>query len=132
MKHLIAIGTIFAFLTLPVMAQDQTEEETAEAEVEITAEEIAAAAEIISEISEDQAKADGYCAIIKEMEATPEDDEAKADDLANRMDEYLTGLGEGIADAFAIGDGFDPEAEEAASLNEALAELDEKCGINES
>ncbi len=125
MKNLIAIAAVSALFAFPALAQT---EQNGDAE-EITAEEIAAAAEVISEISEDQAKADGYCAIIREMEAVPEADEAQAEQVGMKMEEYLNSLGEGVADAFGVLDAVDLESEAAASLSEALEELDEKCGV---
>lgn len=128
MKSIIAATALAALFAMPVYAQTETDNGEQEETVTVTAEEAAAAAEIISSIGEDQAKADGYCAIIKEMEAAPEDDEAKAEELSGKMDEYLAGLGEDVADAFATADSVDPESAEGQSLEEAFEELSEKCG----
>jgi hypothetical protein len=131
MKFFIAATALVALFAMPVYAQTDTENESGQEEetVAVSTEEIQAAAEVISGIAEDQAKVDGYCAIVKEMEAAPEDDEAKAEELSIKMDDYLAGLGEDVADAFATADSVDPEAEDGQIIGDALEELIEKCGI---
>lgn len=126
MKAFIAAAALATLFAMPVYAQDDDnggEEET----VTVTAEEATAAAATISSIGDDQAKLDGYCAIFKEMEAAPEDDEAKAEELGGRMDQYLAGLGEDVADAFGTADSVDPASAEGQTLEEAMEELGEKC-----
>lgn len=127
MKALIAATALATLLAMPAYAQTEGEEQEEET-VTISAEEAEAAAEIISSIGEDQAKLQGYCDIIKEMEAAPEDDEAKAEELGGKMDQYLTDLGEDVADAFGAADSVDPESEEGQKIEEAFEELSEKCG----
>lgn len=128
MKNLIAIGAFCALFALPAMAQDKAPAEGEEVATEaVTTEEVDAAVETIDGVAEDQAKADGYCAIYKEMEAAPESDEAKAEELSTKMDTYIAGLGEDVADAFALVDTVDPETEDGAKLEEAIGALDEKC-----
>lgn len=132
MRSFVAATALATLLAMPVYAQTEGENATEQEEetVTISAEEITAATEVISGIAEDQAKVDGYCAIVKEMEAAPEDDEAKAEELSTKMDEYLTGLGEDVSDAFVTADSVDPESEDGQKIGEALEELIEKCGVN--
>jgi hypothetical protein len=128
MKALIAATALATLFAMPLYAQTDDDNGADEETVTITAEEANAAAATISSIGEDQAKLDGYCAIMKEMEAAPEDDEAKAEELGGKMDQYLAGLGEDVADAFAAADSVDPESAEGQTIEEAFEELSEKCG----
>lgn len=142
MKKILVILAALAFSTYPAFAQteeapevEETEEaaeaengeEGEDAEEAPSAEDIAAAAELISEVSENQEQVNGYCAIFKEMEAAPEDDEAKAEELGTRMDEYLNSLGEDVAGAFTVADSVDPESEDGQAIAESVEELNEKC-----
>jgi len=130
MKSIIAATALAALFAMPVYAQTDgnnaagQEEETAT----VSAEEAHAAAEVISGIGEDQAKVDGYCAIIKEMETVPENDDAKAEEFSGKMDEYLASLGEDVADAFTTADIVDPESEDGQKIEAALDGLSQKCG----
>lgn len=130
MRSFVVATALAALLAMPVYAQTEAENgaEQEEETVEVSAEEVEAAAEVIAGISEDQAKVDGYCAIVKEMEAVPEDDEAKAEELYSKMDEYLVGLGDDVVNAFITTDSVDPESEDGQKIGEALEELIEKCG----
>jgi hypothetical protein len=128
MKALIAATVLATLFAMPVYAQTDDDNGAEEETVTISAEEAAEAAELISSIGEDQAKLDGYCAIIKEMEAAPEDDEAKAEELYTKMDQYLAGLGDDVADAFAAADSVDPASAEGQAIEESLEDLSEKCG----
>lgn len=151
MKSLLAILAICALFTLPAYAQDQSGTDTENAaetgaengaeaeeangeeaqengEETVSSEEADEAAEVISGIAEDKAKADGYCAIFKEMEAAPEGDEAKATELSTKMEEYIKGLGDDAVSAFATADSIDAESEDGQKVQEALEELNEKCG----
>jgi hypothetical protein len=128
MKALIAAAALATLFAMPVYAQTDEENGAEEEAVTVTAEEATAAAATISSVGDDQAKLDGYCAIMNEMEAAPEDDEAKAEELGGKMDQYLAGLGEDVADAFGTADGVDPASAEGQTLEEALEELGEKCG----
>lgn len=128
MKALIAAAALASLIAMPVYAQTDDDAGGDEEMVAITAEEATAAAATISSIGDDQAKLDGYCAIFKEMEAAPEGDEAKAEELGGKMDQFLAGLGEDVADAFGAADSVDPASAEGQTLEEALEELGEKCG----
>lgn len=128
MKALIAAAALATLFAMPVYAQTDDDNGGEEETVAITAEEADAAVAVISSFGDDQAKLDGYCAIADEMEAAPEDDEAKAEELGGKMDQYLAGLGEDVADAFGTADSADPASAEGQKLEAALEALGEKCG----
>lgn len=131
MKKLFAITGICALLAAPAFAQtDNNQEgaEPAEAAVEApTTEEVDAAVATLASIAEDQQKIEGYCAISKEMEGIAENDEAKAEELGKKMDDYLTSLGEDVVEAFATAEAADPESEDGKKIDAAFGTLEEKC-----
>lgn len=131
MKSFIVATALAALFAMPVYAQTDAENgtESEEATVTLTAEEAQAVAEIISSIGEDQAKTEGYCAIIKDMYAVSEDDEAKQEELGEKMDEYLTNLGDDVAEAFNTADGVDTESEAGQIIEGAFDDLEEKCSL---
>jgi hypothetical protein len=126
MKNILAIAGLCALLAAPAFAQ--TNQAAEEADTPPTAEEIEDAASTISAMAANQAQAEGYCAIQNEIDAAPEGDEAAADALGEKMDAYLAGLGEDIAEAFDIADSVDEASPDNAKIDAAFAELDQACG----
>ena len=126
MKNILAIAGLCALLATPAFAQSNQAAE--EADTPPTTEEIEDAAETISAMAGNQAQVEGYCAIRNEIDAAPEGDEAAADALDDKMDTYLAGLGEDIADAFDIADSVDEASPDLAKIDAAFAELDQACG----
>lgn len=132
MKKIFVITSLFALLALPAFAQAPKEGDAAQEEAgqEVpSAEEVNAAAKAINAFVEDKAKLDGYCAILKEMEQVKEGDDAKAEELGQKMDTYISGLSEDVQDAFAVADSVAPESEDAKKIDEAFEKIDEKCGL---
>ena len=127
MKHLVALTALCALLSSPVMAQAQAPAagatEAAEPPVDVNA-----AIATITEFSGDAKKVSGYCAISKEMAAVKEGDNAKMEELGQKMDAYLTGLGEKYSDAFGAAESVAPESEDGKKLDTALGAVDAKCG----
>jgi len=124
MKHLFALTAICALLSAPVMAQTAAPP-AAEAEEPV---DVNAAIKTITEFTADEKKVSGYCAISKEMAAVKEGDTAKMEELGQKMDTYLTGLGEQYADALSAAEGVAPESEDGKKLDTALGALEAKCG----
>lgn len=135
MKMLISIFGVLLMLSAPAFAQDNNEgaetETAAEAEGEVeapTSEEVDEAVKVINSIAEDKKKAQGYCDIATQMDNLKEGEEKKAEELGKKMDEYLTGLGENVPDAFAIAEVVDPESEDGQKIDVAFGKLYEQCG----
>lgn len=126
MKHILAITGLCALLAAPAFAQSNQAAE--EADTPPTTEEIEDAAATISAMAKNKAQADGYCAIRSEIDAAPEGDEAAADALGEKMDTYLAGLGEDIAEAFDTADAVEDASPDIAKIDAAFAELDQACG----
>ena len=126
MKNILAIAGLCALLAAPAFAQTNQAEE---ADTPPTAEEIDDAVSVISAMAGDQAQTDGYCAIQNEIDAAPEGDEAAADALGEKMDAYLAGLGEDIAEAFDTADAVEEASPDMAKIDAAYAELDQACGF---
>jgi hypothetical protein len=124
MKHLFALTAICALLSAPVMAQTAAPP-AAEAEEPV---DVNAAIKTITEFTADTKKVAGYCAISKEMAAVKEGDTAKMEELGQKMDTYLTGLGEQYADALSAAEGVAPESEDGKKLDTVLGALEAKCG----
>jgi hypothetical protein len=126
MKHMFALTALCALLSTPVMAQAQAPAAgAAEAEEPV---DVNAAIKTISELSGDEKKVAGYCAISKEMAGIAETDTAKMEELSTKMDTYLTGLGEQYAEAFEAVEAVTPESEDGKKLDTALGALEDKCG----
>jgi hypothetical protein len=130
MKHLFALTAVCALLSAPVMAQTAAPAapaagaaEEAEPPVDVNA-----AIKTITEFTNDEKKVAGYCAISKEISGVKDGDNAKMEELGNKMDAYLTGLGEQYVDAFAATESVAPESEEGKKLDTALGALETKCG----
>jgi cell pole-organizing protein PopZ len=123
MKHLFALTAICALLSAPVMAQTTAPAAGAEEPVDVNA-----AIKTITEFTADEKKVSGYCAISKEMAAVKEGDTAKMEELGQKMDTYLTGLGEQYADALSAAEGVAPESEDGKKLDTVLGALEAKCG----
>jgi len=135
MKILISIFGVLLMLSAPAIAQDNNQaaetETPAEAEGEVeapTSEEVDEAVKVINSIAEDKQKAQGYCDIAMQMDDLKEGEETKAEELGTKMDEYLTGLGENVADAFSIAEVVDPESEDGQKIDVAFGKLYEQCG----
>lgn len=131
MKTIFAIAGLCALLAAPAYAQTENNQEGAEpAETAVeapTTEEVDAAVATLNTIAEDQTKIEGYCAISKEMEGIAENDEAKAEELGKKMDDYLTSLGEDVVEAFATAEAVDPASEDGQKIDAAFGTLEEKC-----
>ncbi|MGF1619691.1 MAG: hypothetical protein ACFCUR_03655 [Rhodomicrobiaceae bacterium] len=128
MKTFFAIAGLCTLLAVPAFAQTDNAAEGEDAAVEApTTEEVDAAVTTINTFAEDPAKTEGYCAISREMEGVAEDDEAKAEEVATKMDEYLISHGEEIAEAFATAEDVDPESEDGQKIDAALDALEQKC-----
>jgi hypothetical protein len=131
MKKFFAIAGLCTLLAAPAFAQTDNAPEAAEgAETAVeapTTAEVDAAVATINGIAEDPAKVEGYCAINKEMEGVAEADEAKAEEIATKMDTYLTSLGEEVADAFATAEAVDPASDDGQKIDAAFGTLEEKC-----
>lgn len=127
MKHLVALTALCALLCSPVMAQTQAPAAGAAAEAEAPVD-VSAVIKTLTEFSGDAKKVSGYCAISKEMAAVKEGDNAKMEELGQKMDAYLTGLGEQYADAFGAAESVAPESEDGKKLDAALGAIDSKCG----
>jgi hypothetical protein len=126
MKKILAITGLCALLSAPAFAQTTTEAE--EPDTPPTAEEIDEAAATVTAVAGNKAQAEGYCAIMKEIEAVPEGDEEAANTLGEKMDAYLAGLGEDIADAFEVVDAVEEASPDYAKVDEAFGKLEEACG----
>ena len=124
MKNLFALTAICALLSAPAMAQTQPQA-AAEPPADINA-----AVKTITELTNDQTKVAGYCAITKEMAGVAETDTAKMEAVGTKMDAYLTGLGEQYAEAFEAGEGVTPESEDGKKLEAAYTALKAKCGAS--
>jgi hypothetical protein len=61
------------------------------------------------------------------MEGIAEADEAKAEEVATKMDAYLTTLGDDVAEAFATAEDVDPESEDGQKIDAALDAIEAKC-----
>ena len=120
MKHLFALTAICALLSAPAMAQTAAEPPA----------DINAAVKTITELTNDQTKVAGYCAITKEMAGIAETDTAKMEAAGTKMDTYLTGLGEQYIEAFEAGEGVAPESEDGKKLEAAYTALEAKCGAS--
>jgi hypothetical protein len=131
MKNFFAIAGLCTLLAAPAFAQTDNAPEGAEAEetaVEApTTEEVDAAVATINTVAEDPANVEGYCAISSEMEGIAEADEAKAEEVATKMDAYLTTLGDDVAEAFATAEDVDPESEDGQKIDAALDAIEAKC-----
>ena len=130
MKHLFALTAICAMLAAPVTAQAQAKAPAAggaAAEVEPPVD-VAATVKTITELTNDEKKVAGYCAISKEISGVKEGDNAKMEELGKKMDTYLTGLGEQYADAFGAAESIAPESEDGKKLDAAFSALEAKCG----
>ncbi len=127
MKKIFAITGICALLAAPAFAQDKKAEEPADAPAP-TAAEVDAAAKTINAFVDDQKKVDGYCAIMKDMDTVKEGDDAKAEEMGQKMDTYLKEQGDDVAQAFTVAESVDPETDEGKKIDEALGKLEEKCG----
>ena len=127
MKHLVALTAICALLSSPVMAQAQAPAAGAAAEAEAPVD-VNAVIKTLTEFSGDAKKVSGYCAISKEISAVKEGDNAKMEELGQKMDAYLTGLGEQYSDAFGAAESIAPESEDGKKLDAALGAIDTKCG----
>ncbi len=128
MKHLFALTAICALLSAPVMAQTTAPAAggaAAEAEDPV---DVAATVKTITDLTNDATKLAGYCAISKEMSGVKEGDTAKMEELGQKMDTYLTGLGEQYADAFGAAESVTPESEDGKKLDAAFSALEAKCG----
>ncbi len=128
MKHLFTLAAICTLLSAPVMAQTTAPAAggaAAEAEEPV---DVKVAIKTITDLTNDQTKLAGYCAIAKEIEGVTENDTAKLEAIGTKMDTYLNGLGEQYAEAFEAGDGIAPESEDGKKLEAAFIALEEKCG----
>ena len=129
MKHLFALTVICALLAAPVAAQAQAQAPAggaaAEAEPPV---DVAATVKTITDLTTDEKKVAGYCAISKEISGVKEGDNAKMEELGKKMDAYLTGLGEQYADAFGAAESIAPESEDGKKLDAAFSALEAKCG----
>lgn len=85
-----------------------------------------AAAKAISQIEADTTKLQGYCKIIKEMNAAG-DDEAKSDALEQQMEELLRSFGPRFEQVLALSKSADSESPDGQALQAAFDKLDEKC-----
>ena len=135
MKTIIAITGLCALLALPAFAQTEKQGEAAQenaaqeeaGEEAPSAEDVDAAVQAINSFAEDKKQVEGYCAILKEMEGLKDGDDQKAEELGQKMDTYISGLGEDVQDAFGVAEVVEPESEEAAKIDEAFGTLEEKC-----
>lgn len=131
MKNLFAIAGLCALLAAPAFAQTANAPEGAEPEeaaVEApTTEEVDAAIATLNTIGEDPAKIEGYCALSNEMESVAEGDEAKAEEVGAKMDEYLVSLGEEVMAAFETAEDVDPESDDGRKIDAAFEALEAKC-----
>lgn len=128
MKHVFTLAAICALLSAPVMAQTTAPAAggaAAEAEPPV---DVNATIKTITDLTNDATKVAGYCAINKELSAVKEGDTAKMEELGQKMDTYLTGLGEQYADAFGAAESIAPESEDGKKLDAAFVALEAKCG----
>lgn len=127
MKKILVVAGVYALLAAPVSAQNQNSEEAAPPPP--SAEEVDAAAKTITDLAADKERVAKYCAIVKEMDTLQEGQDQKAEELGKRMDEYISGEGEEIQNAFAVAELVDPESDQGPKLDEAFGKLDEACGF---
>ena len=90
-------------------------------------EKVDAAIRALDAITADAAKAQAYCAIVKEMFAAGEDEE-KAEEVGLKMEQYLTSLGPDYLSAWQLAETLASESPEGKALDEAFDRLEEKCG----
>jgi opacity protein-like surface antigen len=130
MKKALALAGLCALLAVPAYAQQPAQPQAgADAAAEApTKEEAAAAAKSIEAFADDAKKAEGYCAITKEMAGVAETDTKKTEELGKKMDDYLNAAGAGTAEAFGIAEAVDPESEEGKKIDAAFTKLEGKCG----
>ena len=86
------------------------------------------AAASIEAMAADAKKAEGYCAISKEMAGVKEGDEKASEEVGKKLDDYLVSISEDTAEAFGIAEAVDPETEEGKAVDAAFAKLEGKCG----
>jgi len=87
---------------------------------------VEAAAKSLSQIEADATKLQGYCKIIKEMDAAGED-EAKSDALEQQLGDLLQSFGPQFEQVLALSQSLDSESADGQALDEAFDKLDEKC-----
>ena len=85
-----------------------------------------AAVKSLSQIEADATKLQGYCKIIKEMNAAG-DDAAKSDALEQQMEELLQSFGPQFETVLALSKSADSESTDGQALQAAFDKLDEKC-----
>jgi hypothetical protein len=125
MKKLLAATAFCALFATGAYAQAAKEEAAGPAP---TAAEIDAAVKAFADFAADAKKVEGYCAISKEMGALKEGDDKKAEELGQKMDDYINTLGEAIVKAFETAENVDPESEAGKKIDAAYGALDDKCG----
>ncbi len=91
-------------------------------------EDVWAAVDVLEEIAADEKKRAGYCAIAKELAAADAaGDDEKMEIAETKMTDFLTGLGEGYEDVWALGEEMEAGTEAVGVLEEAFAELEDQC-----
>jgi hypothetical protein len=88
---------------------------------------VEAAAKAISQIGADATRLQGYCKIVKEINAAG-DDEAKIDALEQQMEDLLKSFGPQFEQVLALSESTDSETPDGQALEAAFDKLDAKCG----
>ena len=88
---------------------------------------VEAAAKALGQIETDTAKLQGYCKLIKDMEAAGED-EAKFDVAEQKMQELFRSFGPQYEQAMELSESVDSESEDGKAMEAAFGKLDQKCG----
>lgn len=88
---------------------------------------VEAATKSLSDLANDSAKLQGYCRIIKEMDAAS-DDEAKFDELEQQMRDLLRSFGPQYEQAMELAESTESDSEDGKALEAAFDQLDQKCG----
>ncbi len=127
MKRIFAVTALCTFLISPAFAQTEPKEDAAQEAP--TAEAIANAVKSLESFIDDKAKTDGYCAILKELEAVPEGDDAKVEEVSQKLDAYIGGLSEDVQNAFTVAEAVAPDSPDAQKIDEAFGKLEEQCAL---
>lgn len=87
---------------------------------------IEAAVKSLAAIEADTTKLQGYCKVLKDMDAAG-DDEAKLDALDQQMRDLLQGFGPQFEQVLELSESTDSESADGKVLDEAFGKLDQKC-----
>jgi len=113
MKKFSAVIAICGLLASPALAASESVE---------------AAIKTFQSVGQDADKLKIYCEMSKLMSMDEDvEDEAKAEELDKKMQDYMEKLGPDFEAAFEAGADLDPDSEDGKAYDGALDDLDGKC-----